>query len=209
MAYDYEQKFSKLYGSKYHSAADQGGEPWELTVTRADYEHINDPRTGGLQEKLVVYCDRDGEAIKPCILNVTNAKAVAEGTGTKNPKKWAGTNLLSEIVPVNIPGQGKGEGYRLSVITKSEDDGDDGEGDETEFKPKTVKVTQKTRTPPPRSQRLDSPAVSDETEAPLRYGRDERFVKANTPYLKARLARGIAAIEHQRRTSPPSSDSVN
>ena len=109
--------YRKAFDSPYLSAADLT-EPVVLTVARMTLE-IDKTKQSKEQFNTMYFAEkeiRQGEKLKPMILNSTNSKIMKQLSGSPFIEDWAGTKVTVYVDPNVRFGKEKVEGLRISPV---------------------------------------------------------------------------------------------
>ena len=99
---------SELFPSKWLKASDLQGRSFTLTVKRVEMVQVHSPYTGQTEWKAAVIF---AEAKKQLLLNVSQARVMAELAGTEVLERWAGLRVAL------MPGRAK-NGKETVLVTK-------------------------------------------------------------------------------------------
>jgi hypothetical protein len=99
---------SEAFPSRFLKASDLQGGPVVGTIKLAELEKIKG-YDGREQAKIVIYFAR---ALKPLVLNRTNAESIMDISGADDTESWPGTKIELYTIPVTFNGK-TSDGIRI------------------------------------------------------------------------------------------------
>ena len=108
--------YRKAFPSKFLSSSDLDDGPFDVTIKEVPTENLGTAEKP--EFKLVAHFEED---LKPCVLNITRAEAIADITGDENTDHWVGKRIRL------LKGSTRYQGKKVACIDISQSPVADGE----------------------------------------------------------------------------------